>query len=129
MQQKYDVKFIKTALDKDREKFLFSAPCKYTQYVIAQIIRVFYHRIDNRNIRIFIRIYYKKTSYFLITGLNNYLSYSKAFFGWSFSGEDTSSFSPLENLRYTFFICVRYCATFGYLVASSNSLTFVALLS
>ena len=62
MQQKYDVKFIKTALDKDREKFLFLRLVN-TQYVIAQIIRVFYHRINNRNIRIFIRIYHKKTSY------------------------------------------------------------------
>ena len=62
MQQKYDVKFIKTALDKDREKFLFSAPCKYlvnTQYVIAQNTRAFYRRVNTRNIRIFIRIYYK----------------------------------------------------------------------
>ena len=100
-----------------------------TQYVIAQNTRAFYRRVNTRNIRIFIRIYHKKPATFLITGFNNYLSYSKAFFGWSFSGEDTSSFSPLENLRYTFFICVRYCATFGYLVASSNSLTFVALLS
>lgn len=62
MQQKYDVKFIKTALDKDREKFLFSAPCKYlvnTQYAIAQSTRAFYHHTINKNIRVFIRIYHK----------------------------------------------------------------------
>ena len=84
MPQKQTVKLTKFTLDKDREKFLFSAPCKYlvnTQYVIAQNTRAFYRRVNTRNIRIFIRIYYKKPAISLITGLSNYLSYSNAFFG------------------------------------------------
>ena len=119
---------LKMVCDRDMKKWFFLRLVN-TQYVIAQNTRIFYRHTINNNIRVFIRIYHKRPAILLITGLSNYLSYSNAFFGWSFSGEDTSSFSPLENFRYTFLICVRYCATFGYLVASSNSLSFVALLS
>lgn len=80
MPQKQTVKLTKFTLNKDREKYLFLRLVN-TQYVIAQSIRVFYRRVNNINIRIFIRIYHKKPAILLITGLNDYLSYSKAFFG------------------------------------------------
>ena len=58
MQQKYDVKFIKTALDKDREKFLFSAPCKYSIRDSAKYTCIF--AIYSLKIHVFSYTYNKK---------------------------------------------------------------------
>ena len=55
MPQKYDVKFIKTALDKDREKFLFSAPCKYSIRDSAKYTCIF-AIYSLKNTRIFVYV-------------------------------------------------------------------------